>query len=73
MGQTQRQDEWTAKSDAGEFVRMYNPTGCVMVFTAHEHEAAKTTDSTEANNWCRIAAEVYGRKDSWNRLRLRLA
>lgn len=68
-----RQDEWTAKSNAGEYVRAYNPTGCVMVFTTDSREAAKTTDDREAAEWCRIAADVYGRKDSYSRLRLHMA
>ncbi len=68
-----RQDEWAAKSDCGEYVRKYNPTGCVMAFTTDDREAAKTTDDREAAEWCRIAAEVYGRKDSFSRLRLRMA
>ena len=68
-----RQDEWIAKSDTGEYVRMYNPTGCVMVFTTEASEAARTTVDREAAEWCRIAADVYGRKDSYNRLRLRMA
>jgi hypothetical protein len=67
-----RQDEWAAKSDCGEYVRKYNPTGCVMAFTTDDREAAKTTDDREAAEWCRIAADVYGRKDSHKRMRLRM-
>jgi len=44
----------------------------VMVFTTDDREAAKTTDANEASSWCRIAADVYGRKDSHKRMHLRM-
>jgi len=60
--ETQRQDEWIITDGMGEFVRHYNPTGNVMVFTKNREEAWKTNDSESAYEVARIAQVIYKRK-----------
>ena len=54
-------DLWTINDGMGEWVRYYNHTGHVMVFTRNRDEAMRTTDSADAFEIARIARTVYRR------------
>jgi len=58
-------DSWGAKNESGEYIQYYNHTGSIIVFTRDDREAYTTNDPSEAQEWCRVAREVYGRS-KWN-------